>query len=67
MAEESYWFGFRQTVPKPPGKAVACGPYKTWSDAKREREKAKAPDCDVSVPFTASSKEEAEKKAEQLT
>jgi hypothetical protein len=62
-----YWFGFRQTHPQPPGRAVACGPYNSYEEAKLEREKAKAWDCSVSVPFTAMTKEEAEEKAEQWT
>lgn len=67
MTENTYWFGFRQTRPAPPGKAVPCGPYRTREIAKLEREKAKAWDCAVSIPYVALSKEEAEKRAEELT
>jgi hypothetical protein len=62
-----YWFGFRQTYPTPPGSVVVCGPYDSYEEAKIEREKAKAWDCSVSIPFTANSKEEAFKIAEKWT
>ena len=62
-----YWFGFRQTTPKPPGSAVPCGPYDSYEEALQERTKAKAWDCAVSTPFQASSKSEAAIKAEQIT
>lgn len=67
MTKEQYWFGFKQTVPSPPGIAVACGPYSSYEEAKIARERAKAWDCAVSTPFIAASKEEADKKAAQLT
>jgi hypothetical protein len=62
-----YWFGFRQISPKPPGRAVPCGPYHSREDAMRERERMKAWDAAVSVPFTAQSEEEAMVRAEELT
>ena len=65
-AEDLHWFGFRQTHPRPPGQVIACGPYRSWEEAKREREKAKASDAEVSVPFVAASKEEATARAKQL-
>ena len=65
--EDKYWFGFRQTHPKPPGRAIACGPYKSYEEAKLEREKAKAWDCSVSIPFVAKTKEDADEKAEKRT
>lgn len=64
---KEYWFGFKQTFPKPSGRAIACGPYGTRDEAMKEREKSKAWDCVVSVPFIAYSKDEAEKRAEQIT
>jgi len=63
MSDVKYWFGFRQTIPRPPGQAIACGPYSTYEEAKIEREKAKAWDCEVSIPYSAETKEDAEKKA----
>ena len=65
--ENKYWFGFRQTYPKPPGKAIACGPYDSYEEAKKERNQSKAWDCNVSVPFIADTKKEAEEKAERFT
>ena len=63
-----YWFGFRQNSPKPPGKAIACGPFTSRAKAMKDREASKgANDCAVSVPFMADSKGEAEEKAEKLT
>jgi hypothetical protein len=59
MSDKKYWFGFKQTIPKPPGQAIPCGPYETYEIAKIEREKAKAWDCEVSIPFLAESKDEA--------
>jgi len=66
MSDTKYWFGFRQTSPSPPGHAIACGPYSTYDEAKIERQKAKAWDCEVSVPFTALTKEEAYEKAKKI-
>ncbi len=37
MSDVKYWFGFKQTFPKPPGQAIPCGPYDTYEIAKRER------------------------------
>ena len=65
MNNEKWWFGFRQTSPKPPGQAIACGPYESYDKAKAERENSKAWDCEVSISYSASSKEEAEEKANQ--
>lgn len=65
--ENNWWFGFRQILPKPPGRAIAEGPYGSYEDALREGEQAKAWDCTVSVPFIAATEEEAAQKAEQLT
>ena len=67
MSESKYWFGFRQTIPNPPGKAIACGPYNSREEANRERQKSKAWDSSVSAVFVAETKEEAEKKAEERT
>lgn len=55
--EQKYYFGFR--VLRPTGRWVVCGPYATNDQAKGERERAKAVDAQVTVPFLASSKEEA--------
>jgi|WetSurMetagenome_2_1015567.scaffolds.fasta_scaffold757946_1 hypothetical protein len=65
MAGIKYWFGFKQISPKPPGKAIASGPYSTFQEAKNEREKAKAWDCELSAPYSAVNNEEAEEKAKQ--
>lgn len=65
MSNAKWWFGFRQTIPKPPGQAIACGPYESYDKAKAERKRTKASDCEVSIPFTASSKDEAEEKAKK--
>lgn len=62
-----YWFGFRQILPKPPGKAVQCGPYRSYDEAIKERQRMKAWDASVSVPFTADTAEEAIVRAEELT
>lgn len=62
-----FWFGFRQTSPKPPGTAVVCGPYKSLKEASSERDKMRAWDAALSVPFTAKSREEAESRVDELT
>jgi hypothetical protein len=67
MSEGKYWFGFRQIIPQPPGKAVPCGPYNSRQEADIERRRSKAWDCNISDVFIAESKEEAEKKAEEWT
>jgi hypothetical protein len=66
MDNEKWWFGFRQTSPKPPGQAIACGPFGSYDEAKGERERSKAWDCEVSIPYSATSKEEADEKAKQF-
>ncbi|RVD58848.1 hypothetical protein EN866_19590 [Mesorhizobium sp. M2D.F.Ca.ET.223.01.1.1] len=55
-----WYFKFRQIRPRPPGQWVLCGPYETLEKAKAERANSKAWDAEVSVPFGASSREEAE-------
>jgi hypothetical protein len=67
IEKPNYWFGFRQISPKPPGVAVPCGPYNSFDEAKKERERMKAWDSAVSTPFTADTHEEATAKAEELT
>ena len=57
-----WFFCFRQTSPKPPGQWVVEGPYDTYERAKAEREAAKAWDADVTAPFAASTKAEAQGK-----
>lgn len=37
MSDEKYWFGFKQTSPKPSGKTIVCGPYSSYDKAKKER------------------------------
>ena len=66
MSNEKWWFGFRQTTPKPPGQSIANGPFDSYEQAKSERERSKALDCEVSIPFAATSKGEAEEKAKQF-
>jgi len=56
----SWYFAFRQTSPCPPGQWIACGPYDSYEKALEERSRAKAWDCEVSVPYSAVSKEVAE-------
>ncbi len=41
MVGIKYWFGFKQISPKPPGKAIACGPYSTYQEAKMRGKKLK--------------------------
>jgi hypothetical protein len=66
MSEGKWWFGFRQTSPKPLGQAIACGPYESYEKAKVEREKSKAWDCGVSILYSDSSKEEAVERAKHF-
>lgn len=71
MSEEfdrKWWFGFRQTHPRPPSRAMALGPYSSFEEAARESEKeARDWHCQVSIPFTAKTKDEAREKAEHFT
>lgn len=60
MNNDSYWYGFRQM--RPPGEIVICGPFDSHDEAIRDREISKASDCQVGIPFTASSKEVALKR-----
>lgn len=65
MTTQKYWFGFRQTTPHPPGQVIACGPYTSYEQAKLERERSKAWDCEVSIPFTATTPQEADETAKR--
>jgi hypothetical protein len=67
IEKPQYWFGFRQILPKPPGVAVPCGPFNSCSTAEKERERMKAWDAAVSIPFTAETRAEAIARAEELT
>jgi len=62
MAEQKYYFGFRQIKPSPPGRWVACGPHDTFEAAMADRASMKAWDSEVDVPMLYASKEEAEKR-----
>lgn len=59
-----WYFCFRQTRPSPPGSWIAEGPYNTYEEAKAAREAAKAWDAEVSTPFRAYTKEEAQEKCD---
>lgn len=59
MREIFYWFGFRQTYPKPRGEVVLCGPFHSYDEAKRDRENSKEWDCEVGIPFSAATREDA--------
>jgi len=61
-----WWFGFRQVIPRPSGRWVACGPYRSHREAMEARDRAKAIDAELSTPFKASSKIEAQDKADRL-
>jgi hypothetical protein len=63
--KRGWYFAFRQTSPKPPGQWIACGPYNSYEKASEERSQSKAWDCEVSVPYAAASKEEAEEIAKK--
>jgi hypothetical protein len=65
QAQEMKWFfGFRQTSPSPPGRWIAEGPFDSYDRAKLEREGAKAWDAEVSTPFAAKTKAEAQAKCD---
>ena len=59
MTNENYWLGFRQ---KPDGKTIIQGPYFTNEEAHTERTKKQALDYEISTPFVAKTKEEAEER-----
>ncbi|GMP05245.1 hypothetical protein [Bradyrhizobium sp. TM239] len=56
-ADMKYYFGFRVT--NPVGSWVVEGPFETNEIAKAKREQAKGWGGQVTIPFVASSKEEA--------
>jgi hypothetical protein len=58
-----YWYGFRQLIPKPPGQAIACGPFDTYASAEKDRARSEAWDCTLSHVYSAASKDEAEELA----
>lgn len=60
MDDNQYYFKWR--LRNPTGEWVVCGPFGNYDQAKREREKSKAVDVEVTIPFLASSKEEAQKR-----
>ena len=59
MNEELYWYGFKQVRPSSIGDIVICGPFNSYEEAKWDRENSKAWDCQLGVPFKASSEKEA--------
>jgi hypothetical protein len=60
-----YWYGFRVIKPSPPGSWVVFGPYESRDDALRAYDKTKLDrDGQVSPPFSAEDKAEAERKVE---
>ena len=59
---KKYWFGFRQTIPRPPGKWVICGPYSSHEEAMKERERSKAWDAEVTLVFIADNEKEAQER-----
>jgi hypothetical protein len=63
-AAMKWFFCYRLTSGARPGRWVVQGPYATYERAKDARQKAKAWDAEVSVPFPASTKEEAQGKCD---
>ena len=60
MNDKKFWYyGFRQTIPAPPGTAIACGPFESYEKARFNCENSKAWDCELSIPFSAADPEEA--------
>lgn len=59
-----WFFCFRQTFPRPPGRWVVQGPFHTYERAQAERNNAKAWDAEVSMLFEASTKDEAQRKCD---
>jgi hypothetical protein len=57
-----YYYGFRQTIPRPAGQWVLCGPFDTYDGVKADRAKSKQWDCELSPWFAADSDEEAQAK-----
>ena len=64
MDDAKFYFCFRQSFPQPPGAWVLQGPYDTYDQAKDARQRAKAWDADVGIPFSASCKTEAQEKCD---
>jgi hypothetical protein len=62
-ANQKYWLGFRVHG----GRVTAMGPYGSREEAMAERERAKAPDCTVGIPFLAPDKTTADKDAHKYT
>ncbi|MFZ2958930.1 MAG: hypothetical protein WA705_18735 [Candidatus Ozemobacteraceae bacterium] len=62
MNKELYWYGFRQTQPPPAGEIAISGPFESYDEAKVNRENSKAWDCQVGIPFSAPTKEDAMKR-----
>jgi len=61
MSDDIRWyFAFRQTIPGPSGQWIACGPYDSYEQALEERRRAKHWDCEVSTPYSATSKKDAD-------
>lgn len=55
-----YYFCFRQTHPRPAGRWVCKGPYKSYDEAIMERERSKAYDAEVGTPFLAATNADAQ-------
>ncbi len=53
---KKFYFGFKQTKPAPPGVWVLCGPFDTYDEAMSDRQNSLAWDCELSIPFYATSR-----------
>lgn len=61
-----YYYGFRQTTPKPPGQWVLCGGKSNYDEAKAEYNNSKAWDCELSPLIGYQSREEAQSHIDKM-
>lgn len=69
MSQETWWFGCRETNAKRKSAVTAEveGPFSTYEEAIAKREEMKSWSVNVSPPFTAENRDEAQREAESLT
>lgn len=60
-----YYYGFRQTFPRPPGRWVSCGPFDTYDLAMSDRRRSKQWDCELTEVFEAASQQDAQGRLER--
>lgn len=61
-----YYYGFRQTTPKPPTQWILCGGERSHDEMKAEHANSNVWDCELSPLFASPSREEAQHRIDAM-